>query len=173
MIKKKANTYFSIPWYITKGKSNRGKEVTVISPSLASERHFFPSFHSFFFSSSISFTGFFPFCFSLFFDNLFLFFIVLRPCLVAGPVQGPGSRFWLGHQVLTGSPGQFFFFKSKRRRFSKKKKQKSTGLQPGLARSHRVFPSPIFSSTRPGSSPGSAGSQVDPRDRVSELYFFL
>jgi hypothetical protein len=108
---------------------------------------------------------------------LFLFFIVLRPCLVAGPVQGPGSRFWLGHQVLTGSPGQFFFFKSKRRRFSKKKKTKvnrfATGSWPGLARSHRVFPSPIFSSTRPGSSPGLAGSQVDPRDRVSELYFFL
>ena len=161
MIKKKANTYFSIPWYITKGKSNRGKEVTVISPSLASERHFFPSFHSFFFSSSISFTGFFPFCFSLFFDNLFLFFIVLRPCLVAGPVQGPGSRFWLGHQVLTGSPGQFFFFKSKRRRFSKKKKQKSTGLQPGLDRvllGHTGFflppfflqPGPVPALGRPG-----------------------
>ena len=52
----------------------------------------------------------------------------------------------------------FFFFKSKRCRFSKKKK-KSTGLQPGLARStrriSRVFPYPVFSSTRPSSSPES------------------
>jgi len=85
---------------------------------------------------------------------------VLRP----GPVQGSGSGFW---------PGQFFKKKSKRRRFSKKKKQKSTGLSPGLAGSpgrpagsHRVFPSPVFSSTWPGSGPGSAGSQVDPPGRT-------
>jgi len=39
------------------------------------------------------------------------------------------------------------------------KKKKSTGLQPGLARStrriSRVFPYPVFSSTRPSSSPES------------------
>jgi hypothetical protein len=92
---------------------------------------------------------------------LFLFFIVLRPCLVAGPVQGPGSRFWLGHQVLTGSPGQFFFFKSKRRRFSKKKKQKSTGLQPGLDRillGHTgFFLPPFFLQPGPVPAPGRPG----------------
>ena len=38
--------------------------------------------------------------------------ILLRPGLVAGPVQDPGSRFWPGHRVLTGSPdwpGSSFF----------------------------------------------------------------
>ena len=83
----------------------------------------------------------------------YLWTIVFRP----GPVQGSGSGFWLG------LPGQIFFLKNN---VVLVKKQKSTGCnqvfdrvlpgQPvGSAGSHRVFPSPIFSSTRPGSSPGS------------------
>ena len=42
-----------------------------------------------------------------------LLFIVLRPGPVVGPVQSPGSGFWLGHRVLTGLAGrpvQIFFF---------------------------------------------------------------
>jgi hypothetical protein len=35
-----------------------------------------------------------------------------------------------------------------------------------VAGSHRVFSSPIFSSTRPGSSPGSARSRGDPPGRA-------
>jgi hypothetical protein len=36
------------------------------------------------------------------------------------------------------------------------------GQPAGSSGSRRVFPSPIFSSTRPGFSPGSAESWVDP-----------
>jgi len=78
----------------------------------------------------------------------------------------------LGSQVLTESPGrpyQFFLKKSKRRRFSKKQKLMGrnrffdrVNRVVGSARSHRVFPSSIFSSTRPRSSPGSIRSWVDP-----------
>ena len=39
-----------------------------------------------------------------------------------------------------------------------------------LPGSHRVFSFPVFSSTRPGSSSGSAESQVDPSGRVSKLW---
>jgi len=71
----------------------------------------------------------------------------------------PGLR--LGFRVLTGSI--FFLKKSKRRRFSKKKKvnRLQPSFLPGLAGSigsRQIFPYPIFSSTRPGSSPGSANS---------------
>jgi hypothetical protein len=82
----------------------------------------------------------------------------------------------LGFQVLTGLPGHFYFLKkSKRRRFSKKtiKSQRvATGFFTGSCRvnppgqptvSYWVFPSPIFSSTQPYSSPGS---QVDPPGQV-------
>jgi hypothetical protein len=84
--------------------------------------------------------------------------IVFRP----DPVQGPGSGFW------PGRPDQFFYLKkSKWRRFSKKKK--STGcnqvfdrvLPSQPAKSHQVFLSPVFSSTRPGFNPWSARSRVD------------
>jgi hypothetical protein len=94
--------------------------------------------------------------------------IVLRPGPVAGPVQGPGSRFWSGHRVLTGSPdrpGQLFFFKSKRRRFSKKtKKIKVNGFATGfwsgftgLARSHRIFFSLVFFQSGPVPAPDRSG----------------
>jgi hypothetical protein len=93
-----------------------------------------------------------------------------------------GSGLRLGFRVLTGSlgrPGQFFKKKSKRHRFSKEKqkKNKSQRVTTGSCRvnrvagSHRVFPSSIFSSTRPGFDPGSAESRVDQHgpDRVSKL----
>jgi hypothetical protein len=76
--------------------------------------------------------------------------------------------------ALTGSQGfdriagvNFYFKKIKRRCFSKKKKKKVNGLQPGFcpgqpAGSHRVMIFSVFSSTWSGSSPGPAGSRVDP-----------
>jgi hypothetical protein len=88
------------------------------------------------------------------------------------PLQSPGSGFWPGRS------GQSLFKKnSKRRRFSKKK-TKINELQPSFwsgfagspgssgqpaesAVSHRVMAYPIFSLTRPGSSPGSVGSRID------------
>jgi len=83
--------------------------------------------------------------------------IVFRP--------SPGPEFWPGHRVIRVN---FFKKKSKWRRFSKKqKKPKSTDRNwvfdrvAGSAGSHQVVPSPIFSSTRPGSSPRSAESRVD------------
>jgi hypothetical protein len=101
--------------------------------------------------------------------------IVFRP----GLVQGPGSGFWSGHRIARVN----FFFKSKRRYFSKKTKVNE--LQPGFwpdlagssgqpAGSHRVFPFPIFSSSRPGSSPGST-CQAEPGFKtifLRELYKF-
>jgi hypothetical protein len=88
----------------------------------------------------------------------------------------PGPR--LGFRVLarspglTGSAGSILLKKNQNDVVLVKKKQKKTkangfvtGSWPGLARSagspgrpagsHRVFPSPVFSSTRPGSGPGS------------------
>jgi hypothetical protein len=63
--------------------------------------------------------------------------------------------------------------------FSKKTKTKVNGLQLGfwqspgqsieLAKSHRVFSSPVFSSTRSGSSSRSIEFRVDPPDRVLKL----
>ena len=86
-----------------------------------------------------------------------------------------------GFRVLTGSSGRssqlYFFWKNQNDVVLVKKK--STGLRPGLvgstespdqpdgsAGSHRVFPSFIFSSTRPGSSLGLARSRVDPQGRA-------
>jgi len=90
--------------------------------------------------------------------------IVFRP----DQVQGLGSGFWLGW------PCQFF--KSKRHCFSKK--QKSTGCKRVFDRVNRIAGShQVFSSTRPGSTPGS---RVDPPSQVSKLclgsffdFFFL
>ena len=95
----------------------------------------------------------------------------------------PGSR--SRFRILIGSPDcpSQFFFKSKRRYFSKKTKVNE--LQPGFwpdlagssgqpAGSHRVFPFPIFSSSRPGSSPGST-RQAEPGFKtifLRELYKF-
>jgi len=84
----------------------------------------------------------------------------------------PRSRF----RVLTESPGrpsQFFFLKKNQNDAILVKNKNVNRLQssfwPGLigstrqtTRSHRVFSSLIFSSTRSGFSSGSAGSQVDP-----------
>jgi hypothetical protein len=107
---------------------------------------------------------------------LFLFFIVLRPCLVAGPVQGLGSRFWLGHQVLTGSPGQLFFLNKNDVVLVKKKKQKSTGLQPGLDRvllGHTGFFLPLFF-LQPGPVPalGRPGPRSTRRTGFQNYTFF-
>jgi hypothetical protein len=89
-----------------------------------------------------------------------------------GGRPGPRSRF----RVLTESPGRpsQFFLKKKNQNDAILVKNKNvnrlqSGFWPGLigstrqtTRSHRVFSSPIFSSTRSGFSSGSAGSQVDP-----------
>ena len=96
--------------------------------------------------------------------------IVFKPGPVAGLVQGLGSGFWPGH--LVGRVNLYFKKNSKRCRFSKKKTV--NGLQPGFwpgqparsARSYRVMAYPIFSSTRPGSNPGLAGSRIDSPDRA-------
>ena len=73
--------------------------------------------------------------------------IVLKPGPVAGPVKDPGSGFW---------PGQFFFLKNQNN-VVLVKKQKSTGLQPGLASSHRVFSFPFFLQPGPVHVPGRPG----------------
>ena len=118
---------------------------------------------------------------NVFFNNFFFIMfivsaqiIVLRSSPVVGPVQNLDSGFWPDHQVLiwslgidriAGSAGSILFFlkKSKRRRFSKRKtKKKVNGFEAGSCRvnrvagSYQVFPSFIFSLTRPGSGPGSA-----------------
>ena len=90
----------------------------------------------------------------------FLLCIVFRPARWAA---------WFNVRIpsfdrVTGSSGSIFFLKSKRRCFSKKKKNQrvATKFLTGscrVNRAHRVFSSPIFSSTRPGSSPGSAGPE--------------
>jgi len=87
-----------------------------------------------------------------------------------GPVQDSGFRFW------PGQSGQSLFKKNSKRRCFNKKKTKINELQPsfagspgqttGSAESHRVITFPIFSSTRPGSSPGPAGSRIDPPGRT-------
>jgi len=84
-----------------------------------------------------------------------------------GPVQGPGFGFWPSHRVLTGSAGSISILKEIQNGVVLVKK-KSTGCnqvlpgQPaGSAGSHLVMAYSIFSSTRPGSNPGSAGSRVD------------
>jgi len=84
------------------------------------------------------------------------------------PGGWPGSR--PGFRVLIGSPGrsgQFFFLNQNDVVLVKQKKNKSQrvcnrilpGQAAGSVRSHRVFSSPVFSSTRPGFS---LGSWVDP-----------
>ena len=84
----------------------------------------------------------------------------IRPGGRPGP--RPGFRVLAGSPGLTGSAGSILKKKkSKRRRFSKKNKKKSHRVchrvlpgQPGRptwsAGLHRVFPSLVFSSTRPG-----------------------
>jgi hypothetical protein len=106
--------------------------------------------------------------------------IVLRPGLVAGPVQGPGSKFWPGHRVLTGSPdrpSQFFF--SNQNNIVLVKKQKKNKNQRvcnqvligfyrvvGSARSHRIFFFLVFSLTRPDFNPESTRSRINPPNRI-------
>jgi hypothetical protein len=84
--------------------------------------------------------------------------IVFKP----GPVQGSGSGS-PGFERVTGSPESIpiLLKKSKRRHFSKKKVNGlQPGFLPGFAGSHQVMTFPIFSSTQPGSNPGSrAGFQ--------------
>jgi hypothetical protein len=106
---------------------------------------------------------------------IFVIFLVLLPSIVfkLGPVQGPGSGFWPGHRVGRIIP---YLKKIQNGVVLVKKKQKKTkinGLQPsfwpgvsGSAGSHRIMTFHIFSSTRPGFSHGSAGSQVDPSGRA-------
>jgi hypothetical protein len=64
----------------------------------------------------------------------------------------------------------FYFKKFQKDVVLVKKKNKSqrvaTGFLTGSAGSYRVMAYAIFSSTRPGSSPGSAGSRVDPPGRA-------
>jgi hypothetical protein len=94
----------------------------------------------------------------------------------------PGSR--SKFRILIGSPGcpSQLFFKSKRRCFSKKNKSQRVAIRfltgscqvTGSTGSHRVFSFPIFSSTRPGFSPGST-RQAEPGFKtifLRELYKF-
>jgi len=102
---------------------------------------------------------------------------VFKPGQLAGPVQNPGSKFWSGHRVLTGSVGSISILKKIQNGVVLvTKKTKVNGLQPGFwpgfvgspgqpagsAGSHRVMAYAIFSSTRSDSSPRSVGSRVDP-----------
>jgi hypothetical protein len=81
--------------------------------------------------------------------------IVLRPGSVAGPVQGLGFEFW------PGQPSQFFFKKIQNDVVLVKNKSQRVckrvflGQPAGSSGSHWGFSSLVFSSTRPGSSPGS------------------
>jgi hypothetical protein len=87
--------------------------------------------------------------------------IVFKP----DPVQGSGSGFWPGHRITRVN--RYFKTKSKRRRFSKKKRNQRVATEfCRVAGSHRVMTFPIFSSTRPGSSPGSGGSWIDLPNRA-------
>ena len=72
--------------------------------------------------------------------------------------------FWPDHRVVQMN----FFLKNQNNIILIKKK--TNELQPGLAGSHRVFSFPVFSSTRSGSSPGSAGSRAD---QVLKLFFMF
>jgi len=84
----------------------------------------------------------------------------------------------LSFDRVIGSPGSSIFKKIQNDVVLEKRKTKANGLQPsfwpGFAGSaHRVTPGHdffYFSSTQPGSSPGSAGSRVDPPGRVSKLF---
>jgi hypothetical protein len=93
-------------------------------------------------------------------------------------VRVPGSKFWPGHRVLVESV-LVFLNQNDVILVKKKKKNKSQQVCNRVltgscwvnrvarsAGSHRVFPSPVFSSTRPGSSLGSAGSRVGPPGRA-------
>jgi len=76
---------------------------------------------------------------------------VLRP----GPVQGSGFRFWPGHQVWPGRPGQFFKKNQNDVVLVKKnKKNKSQWV------CHRVLP-------------GQPGPRVDPAGQPGHTGFFL
>jgi hypothetical protein len=90
--------------------------------------------------------------------------IVFKPGPVAGPVQGSCSRFWSGHPVARVNP---YFLKNQNDVILVKKNKSqrvATGFLTGFCRvtgSHWVMTFPIFSATRPGSSPRSARSRVD------------
>jgi hypothetical protein len=101
--------------------------------------------------------------------NIFIKYSISPKVLRPGPVQGSGSGFWPGLRVWPGRPGQFFKKKNQNDVVLVKKNKSQRvchRVLTGSAGSHRVFPSPVFSSTRPGSSPGSAGSRVDPPGRA-------
>jgi hypothetical protein len=95
--------------------------------------------------------------------------IVLRPSLVVGPVQGPGSGFWPSHQV--GRVSFFFYFKSKQHRFSKKnkKKIKVNGFTTGSCwvnpPGHTGFFLPLFF-LQPGQVPAPGWPSLESTRRV-------
>ena len=80
--------------------------------------------------------------------------------------------FWVLTRLLDRSSQIFFFLNQNDFVLVKKKKstccnQVFNWVLPGrVAESHRVFPFPIFSSTWPGSGPGSARSWVNQAGRV-------
>ena len=100
----------------------------------------------------------------------------------------PGGRSGprAGFRVLTrssGRPGQFFFnqndvilVKKKSQRVATRFLTRSCRVTGSTCRINRVFSFPIFSSTRPGSSLGSAWFRIDPPGRAGfqnyTLYFF-
>jgi len=79
------------------------------------------------------------------------------------------SKVWVpGFDQVIESAGSILFFNQNDIVFVKTKK-KSTSLQLNLdqvAGSHRIFPFPMFSSTRPDFITGLARSQVDLPNRI-------
>jgi len=107
--------------------------------------------------------------------------IVLRPSSVAGPVQGPGSGFWAGHQV--GRVNSFFYKKIKTASFSKKNKSqrvcnRSCWVNPLGHPGHAGFfllpfflqPAPVPAPGRP--SPGSTRRAGSGFKTMSKPNFF-
>ena len=70
------------------------------------------------------------------FKTLFwcVWLIVFKPGLVAGPVQGSGSGFWLGHQVAQVN----LYFKKNQNDVVLIKKTKVNGMQLAFWQGHRV-----------------------------------
>jgi len=97
---------------------------------------------------------------------------VLRPGLVAGPVQGSGFGFWLGHRVWLGRPDQFFKKNQNDVVLVKKNKKKTkingfvTGPWPGQPGHTEFFLPLFFHQLGPVPAPGRPAGP----GRVSKLW---
>ena len=89
---------------------------------------------------------------------------VFKPGLVVDPIQGSS------HWVLTWSTLILFYINQTTSFWLKKNSQRvAIRFLTGSIRSHGFLTSLIFSQPQPGSSPGSAGSQVDLSSHVLKL----